>query len=160
MNDTPEIPSPTSPQDTDSHDSDSAPEPNPSDTGPVDPSDVSLSTTGLLTAIRAAIAPGASTEARASGVTACRAILSVLEAKPGQALVATALPAASPASSLLAMIKQPGFLNQLAAMSREQLLDLVRQATGALPAKPSSPTTAGPRFHLIQIPQVRRPGGG
>jgi len=59
--------------------------------------------------------------------------------------------------SIAALLKQPGLLNQLAAMSREQLLDLLKQVTGAMPARPQTPTSGAPRFHLIQIPQVRRP---
>jgi hypothetical protein len=42
-------------------------------------------------------------------------------------------------------------------MSREQLLDLLKQVTGAMPARSQTPTSGAPRFHLIQIPQVRRP---
>ncbi|HEX3474367.1 MAG TPA: hypothetical protein VHT91_04950, partial [Kofleriaceae bacterium] len=64
---------------------------------------------------------------------------------------------ASPASPIAALLKQPGLLTQLAAMSREQLLDLLKQVTGAMPARSQTPTSGAPRFHLIQIPQVRRP---
>jgi hypothetical protein len=50
-------------------------------------------------------------------------------------------------------------LSQLAAMPREQILELLRDKFPAGPPsrRPSQPT-AGPRFHLIQIPQLRRPG--
>jgi hypothetical protein len=158
MTDTPQTPVTASIQDIDSERPTA--EPPTADTQPAEPDDISRATATLLVAIRTAVARGASSEARAAGVTACRSLLTVLEAKPGQALAATAPPSASPASPLLAMIQQPGFLTKLAALSREQLLDLLRQVTGALPAKVSSPTMAGPRFHLIQIPQLRRPSGG
>ena len=40
------------------------------------------------------------------------------------------------------------------------MIALLKQVTGAMPARPTTPTTAAPRFHLIEIPQVRRPGDG
>jgi hypothetical protein len=88
--------------------------------------------------------------------------LAVLEARPGQPL---ALPPpqsspTSPTSPIAALFAQPGVLSRIAAMSRDELLDLVKQVTGAMPAHPRTPNTAAPRFHLIQIPQTRRPGGG
>ena len=121
------------------------------------PDDVAPPIAALITSIRAAVAAGASAEARAAGATACRSILTVLEAKPGQPLAAEPQRPASPASPIAALLKQPGLLHQLAAMSREQLLDLLKQVTGAMPARPQTPTSGAPRFHLIQIPQVRRP---
>jgi hypothetical protein len=56
------------------------------------------------------------------------------------------------------LFSQPGLLPKLAAMSRDELINLLKQITGAMPAHPQTPTTAAPRFHLLQIPQ-RRPGG-
>jgi len=50
-------------------------------------------------------------------------------------------------------------LSKLAAMSRDELITLLKQITGAMPARPATPTTAAPRFHLIEIPSVRRPDG-
>jgi hypothetical protein len=126
------------------------------DPAPAAPEDVSPPLAALIASIRAAVAKGASSEERAAGATACRSILTVLEAKPGQALGAAAPPAGAP-SPIAALLKQPGFLAQLAAMSREQLLDLLKQVTGTMPARPQSPSSGAPRFHLIQIPQVRRP---
>jgi hypothetical protein len=124
---------------------------------PAPADDVAPPIAALISSIRAAVAAGASAEARVAGATACRSILTVLEAKPGQPLAAEPQRPASPASPITALLKQPGFLNQLAAMSREQLLDLLKQVTGAMPARPQTPSSGGPRFHLIQIPQVRRP---
>lgn len=125
---------------------------------PAAPDDIAPPLGALITAIRNAVAKGASPEARAAGAMACRSIATVLEAQPGQPMTVPQQPA-SPASSIAALLKQPGFLNQLAAMSREQLLDLLRQFTGATPARPQSPTSGAPRFHLIQLPPPRRPDG-
>lgn len=124
-----------------------------------EPADVTPPLAALIATIQSGVARSASPEARAAGATACRSILTVLEAKPGQPLGAPPAPATSPTSPIASLLSQPGFLSKLAAMSREQLLDLLKQVTGAMPARPHTPTTAAPRFHLIQIPQVRRPGG-
>jgi hypothetical protein len=51
----------------------------------------------LIGSVRAALTRGASAELRAAGATACRSILTVLEAKPGQPLaVAPSLAVAPP----------------------------------------------------------------
>jgi hypothetical protein len=113
----------------------------------------------LMASIRAAISRGASPEARAAGATACRSILTVLEAKPGQPLAVAPYSANAPTSPVAALLSQPGFLAKLAAMSREQLLELLQQITAIAPSRTPTPATAAPRFHLIQIPQARRPGG-
>jgi hypothetical protein len=101
----------------------------------------------LIAAIRTAVAPGASAEARAVGATACRAILTALEAKAGQPLAA-APPGAAPATSPLAAM-----LSQLAAMPREQMLEFITSfLRSKLPPGAQPLVTSGPRFHLIQIP--------
>ncbi|HEX7841483.1 MAG TPA: hypothetical protein VF469_28615 [Kofleriaceae bacterium] len=109
----------------------------------------------LIASIRASVAPGVSPEARAAGATACRAILTALEAQVGQPLAAVPPATASPASQLLSM------LPHLAAMPREQLLAFLRDKFPAgTPSSRQPQRVAGPRFHLIQIPQPRRTGGG
>jgi hypothetical protein len=130
----------------------------PAPAAPAAPDDIAPPLGALITAIRTAVAKGASPEARALGATACRSIATVLEALPGQPMTAAQQPA-SPAAPIAALLKQPGFLNQLAAMSREQLLGLLRQFTGATPARPQAPASGAPRFHLIQLPPGRRPDG-
>jgi hypothetical protein len=50
----------------------------------------------LIASVRAAVAPGASRQARAFGATACRSILMALETQPGQPLTTAATPPASP----------------------------------------------------------------
>jgi len=76
----------------------------------------------LLASIRAGVGKGASPDTRTAGATACRSILTLLEAKSGQPLAAEPQRPALPATPIAALLKQPGLLNQLAAMSREQLL--------------------------------------
>ncbi len=115
----------------------------------------------LVRSIRAAVARGASVDVRAAGASACRSISTVIEARPGQPLAALPPPPVvptSPTTPIAALFSQPGFLARLAAMSRDELLNLVQEVTGAMPTRPQTPTSAAPRFHLIQIPQRRSNG--
>jgi len=125
-----------------------------------EPDEIASPLAVMIASIRSAVIPNASPQARTAGASACRSILTVLEAKPGQPLTAAPPAPTQPQSSLAGLLSQPGLLAQLAAMSREQLLDLLRKVTGAASPQPQSPVNGAPRFHLIQIPQVRRPGGG
>ncbi len=152
---------PQEPQSTqDAHDIPSEPTPPAEPTAP--PDDIAAPLAHLVASIRAAVIPGASAEARAAGANACRSILTVLEAKPGQPLAATPqrMSLTAQASPLAALLSQPGLLSKLAAMSRDELIALLKQITSAVPARPTTPTSAAPRFHLIEIPSVRRPEGG
>ena len=122
---------------------------------PPSPADNTHPLDGLISSIRAATAPDASAEARAAGATACRSILTALEAKAGQPLTA-APPVATSATSPLATM-----LAQLVAMPREQMLEFITNFLRTkLPPGTQTQVTAGPRFHLIQLPQMRQPGGG
>lgn len=130
----------------------------------------------LVATIRASVAPGVTPEARAAGAAACRAILAALETQVGQPMAAmTSVPTAARATSepssplarilsqLVAMPREQltGILSQLAAMPREQLLDfLINRLRSALPPGAATRVSAGPRFHLIQLPQIRPPGSG
>jgi hypothetical protein len=136
-------------------------EPTPAAEATAQPGDITPPLAGLIASIRAAVTPSASAEARAAGANACRSILTVLEAKPGQPLAATPqrMPPAAQASPLAALLSQPGLLPKLAAMSRDELIALLKQVTSAMPASPITPTSAAPRFHLIEIPSARRPDG-
>jgi hypothetical protein len=126
-----------------------------------EPDNIAPPLASLIASIRAAVTRGASSETRAAGATACRSILAVLEAKPGQPLAATPqrTSPASQASPVATLLSQPGLLSKLAAMSRDELMTLLKQITGAMPVRATAPTTAAPRFHLIEIPSVRRPDG-
>lgn len=127
----------------------------------VEPDDVAPPLVGLLALIRAALTRGATADTRTAGATACRSLWTVLEAKAGQPLVAVPPPAAptSPASPIASLLSQPGLLSRLAGMSRDDLINLLKQITGAMPVRAPTPSTAAPRFHLIEIPQARRPDG-
>jgi len=151
MSDTPESQSPPEAHES-SPDAGTPSEPS------TDPDVITQPVASLIGSIRAAVARGASADARAAGATACRSILTVLEARPGQPLAASPPPPVAPTSPIAALFSQPGFLSRLAAMSRDELLNLVQQVTGAMPARPQTPTTAAPRFHLIQIPTRRSNG--
>lgn len=124
-----------------------------------EPDDIAPPLAAMIVSIRSAVAPNASLQARTAGASACRSILTVLEAKPGQPLTTAPAAPTQPQSPLASLLSQPGLLNQLAAMSREQLLDLLKKVTGAASPRTQSPAAAGPRFHLIQIPRPTRPGG-
>lgn len=123
-----------------------------------EPDDIAPPLAAMIASIRSAVAPNASPPARTAGASACRSILTVLEAKPGQPLIAAPPAPTQPQSPLASLFSLPG-LTQLAAMSREQLLDLVKQVTGAASPRTLPPASGAPRFHLIQVPQVRRPDG-
>ncbi len=124
----------------------------------------------LVATIRASVAPGVTPEARAAGAAACRAILTALEAQVGQSLVsttssptttqATPEPTSPLARILSQLVKMPReqlttILSQFAAMPRDQMIDfLINRLRSALPPGAATRVSAGPRFHLIQIPQV------
>ena len=119
------------------------------------PSDKPHPLDDLIASIRAAVAPDASTDVRAIGATACRSILTALEAQAGQPLAAAPASHAAPASPL------SNAFSAFASMPREQLLDLViTKLRTALPPGTPTAVTGVPRFHLIQLPPTFRTGGG
>jgi hypothetical protein len=140
---------------------DTAGEPTPAGKSTAPPDDIAPPLASLIASIRAAVIPSASADARTAGASACRSILTVLEVKPGQPLAATPqrTSATAQASPVATLLSQPGLLSKLAAMSRDELITLLKQITGAMPVRPTTPTTAAPRFHLIELPSMRRPGG-
>ena len=147
-------------------------DPDPAGTQP--PADKTALLHELVATIRASVAPGVTPEARAAGAAACRAILAALETQVGQSLVpttsqpTTARATQEPTSPLARILSQlvgmpreqfTGLLSQLAAMPREQLLDfLINRLRSELPPGTQTRVSAGPRFHLIQIPQVGKAG--
>lgn len=149
------------------------------------PGDKTMLLQELVATVRASVAPGVTPEARAAGAAACRAILAAIGPQVGQPLVAMTSeptparatpepttvratpeptsPLARILSQLVAMPREQltGILSQLAAMPREQLIDfLINRLRSALPPGAATRVSAGPRFHLIQIPQIRPPGSG
>jgi hypothetical protein len=69
----------------------------------------------FIEAIRVAIAPDATAEARATGATACRAILSALDATPDEAMSAAPVAAISQATAIIGALR---------GVPPDQLLDL------------------------------------
>ena len=100
----------------------------------------------LVEAIRTALAPEATPEARGAGAGACRTILAALEAKPGEPL-GPAVPApTTPAAAIVTAIR---------GMPVEQLLDLaIARVRAALPADAVIPPVQPIKF--IQVPIPRR----
>ncbi len=104
----------------------------------------------VIDAIRAAVAPGASAEAKAAGVTACNAILAALQAMPGETLPA---PAAAPrieigpaAAAFAAMVR---------SAPPEQLLDLaIAKLRSMVPADASTQPARRINIPLVQIPRA------
>src|SRR5262245_52532563 len=128
-------------------------EPSIRDEVPSAPDDLAPPFASLITSIGAAVAPGASAEARAAGATACRTILTVLEARPGQPLAATPQPTRAPTSPIAALLSQPGLLAKLAAMSRDELINVLKQITAGMPTRSQTPASAAPRFHIVEVPR-------
>lgn len=122
-----------------------------------DPDVITPPVASLIGSIRAAIARGASADVRAAGASACRAILRVLEARPGEPLAAlppSPVAPISPSSPIAVLFSQPGILSRLAAMSRDELINVVQQVSGVMPVRAHVPASAAPRFHLIEIPRT------
>ncbi len=101
----------------------------------------------LFEAIRSAVAPDASDVARAAGATACRTILSALEATAGQDLAAPTLPTPNTAiASAVAALRN---------VPPEQLLDLaIARLRAALPPETPVPASQPVKFHVVSLPRV------
>ncbi|MBV8758633.1 MAG: hypothetical protein JO257_15205 [Deltaproteobacteria bacterium] len=98
----------------------------------------------VIDAIRAAVAPGATAEAKAAGIAACRAILAALDATPGIAVGASPV-TASPVAAMVGVLR---------GMPAEQLLDLaIARVRAALPAD-----VQVPQAKRLAIPMVTLPG--
>ena len=98
----------------------------------------------VIDAIRAAVAPDATTEAKAAGVAACNAILSALQATPGEKLGTPPRIEIGPAAA--------AFAAMVRSAPPEQLLDLaIAKLRSMVPADGS------PSVPKISIPLVRVP---
>jgi len=111
----------------------------------------------LIEAIRNAVAENASDEARATGVQACRTILTALEAKPGEPLgtpspqLAPSAEPSEPAAQIAHM------LGALRGIPVDQLLDLaIARMRAALPKSVELPRTEPVKFHIVQLPPGAR----
>lgn len=97
----------------------------------------------VIESIRAAVAPDASAEAKAAGVTACRAILAALEATQGQAFAPVV-----PASPVAAVV------GALRGVPPEQLLDLaIAKLRAALPAGADVAPVRPIKIELVPVPR-------
>jgi hypothetical protein len=106
----------------------------------------------IIETIRAAVAGGASDEARAAGAQACRAVLAALDATPGAPL-ATVSAAEAPPLALGGDIASA--LSALRGLPPEQLLDLaIGRLRAALPADVAPPSIAPLKFHLLPVPRL------
>ncbi len=97
----------------------------------------------VIESIRAAIAPDATPEAKAAGITACRAVLAALEGTPGQPLAAPIAPT-SPVAAVVGALR---------GVPPDQLLDLaIAKLRAALPAGADVPTAQPLKFQIVPIP--------
>jgi hypothetical protein len=101
----------------------------------------------LIESIRLAVAPEATDELRATGATACLAILRALEANPGESLAMAPPPVPMP--DAVATV-----VTALRGVPPEQLLDLaIARLRTALPPGQPAPTVQPLKFQLIPIPR-------
>ncbi|CAN5885633.1 hypothetical protein BH11MYX2_BH11MYX2_36900 [soil metagenome] len=101
----------------------------------------------VIDSIRAAVANDAPPEARAAGITACRAVLAALEATSGVPLAEAAVADPNPLVQMMGALKR---------VPTEQLLDLaISKLRAALPAGTQAPTVAPLKFHMIPVPAKR-----
>ena len=95
----------------------------------------------LIHAIQAAVAPEAPADARAAGIDACRTILNVLGATPGEPLAATVPTSPSPIASIVASLR---------SVPPDQLLDLAIAKLRSM--VPPDPTPASTGFTYLRVP--------
>ena len=100
----------------------------------------------LIETIRMAVATNATAETRAAGATACRTILTALDATAGEPLAATAVPAPNAQAVAIA--------SALRGMPMDQLADLLIAKLRTL--VPPDPPGA-PAVRRINIPLVAAP---
>ncbi len=103
-------------------------------------------TDNLIESIRAAVAEGATAEARAAGAVACRTLIAALDAKPGEPLTPET-PAPSPPTSPIAVAA-----SALRGLPPEQLIELLIAKLRTM-----VPTDAQPAVRRINIPLARVP---
>lgn len=105
----------------------------------------------LLDSIRAALASDATAETRAAGASACRTILTALDATPGAPLGAVPVVAPSPLAAAIAGVVR--------STPPEQLLDLLIAKLGGLAQQPDAASTApsARSLHKFAVPLVKVP---
>lgn len=113
----------------------------------------------LIEAIRVALLPDATDEAKHQGALACRTILTALDTKEGEPLAAQAEPTAVPPPPAPSPAIEPhqvaAIVGALRELPAEQLLDLaIARLRAALPATAATPTVAPIRFQIIPVAQL------
>jgi hypothetical protein len=98
----------------------------------------------VINAIRAAIAPDATPEAKSAGIAACRAVLGALNATPGQPIAAAPVPA-TPVAAIVGALR---------GMPADQLLDLaIAKLRAALPAGSEVAPVKPVAIPIIPVPR-------
>lgn len=100
-------------------------------------------TEDLINSIRAAVADGASAEARAAGIAACRTLLNALDAKPGEPLGPTATTPTSPIAAMAMALR---------GVPPDQLLDLLIAKLRSIVPANAHPASRGIHIPLARIP--------
>ncbi len=102
----------------------------------------------LIETIRAAIAPDAAPEVRATGADACRTILAALGASQGQPLGAAPHVEPGPVATAVASL--------IRSTPPDQLLDLaIAKLRSMVPADARPISTSSLRFHYVPVPGQR-----
>ena len=99
----------------------------------------------LLESIKAAVSPDATDDVRAAGATACRTILTALDARAGEPLAPPGIPSSSAITAAITALRN---------VPPEQLLDLaITRLRAALPPDTKVPVTPL-KFHVVSLPKV------
>ena len=111
----------------------------------------------ILQSIQTAIAGDANDEARAAGVSACRAILNALEARPGQPLTHAPVSSGKAPPMPNATTQVAAVVTALRTMPVEQILDLaIARLRAALPQGTDAPPITPLKFQFIPPSQEPR----
>ncbi len=120
----------------------------------------------LIEAIRVALRPDATDEAKHQGALACRTILTALETKEGDPLAA---PKEAPTAPKPPAVAPPAmrpeqvaaFVAGLRGLPPEQLLErAITALRAAMPAGAAVPSVAPLRFHIVQLGPLTDAKGG
>jgi hypothetical protein len=98
----------------------------------------------VINAIRAAVAPDATPDAKSAGIAACRAVLAALDATPGQSIGAAPIPA-TPVAAIVGALR---------GMPPDQLLDLaIAKLRAALPADAQVAPVKVVNIPIVPVPR-------
>lgn len=98
----------------------------------------------VINAIRAAVAPDATADAKSAGIAACHAVLAALDATPGQPIGTAPIPA-TPVAAIVGALR---------GMPPDQLLDLaIAKLRAALPADAQVVPVKPVAIPIVPIPR-------